>query len=131
MFKTILDRLLPAVFYLVVYKFLLFISSNLFASSFASFSLFFGLPIEVILSVILFPIKSHVTSVVFRTTFLEAVFAELFPVFVAVFISFLPYLYPNFLANDKKPFLYFGLSDISYILSCSNYDCNVHIIFYF
>ena len=64
----------------------------------------FGLPIEVILSAILFPIKSPVASAVFQTTLFEAVFAASIPVFVAVSINFLLYLSPNFLANDKKPY---------------------------
>ena len=63
----------------------------------------FDFPIELILSAILFPIKSPVASAVFCTTLLEAVFAASVPVLVAVFINFLPYLSPNFLAKDKKP----------------------------
>ena len=59
-------------------------SGGMYISS--SFS--FGLPIEVILSAILFPIKSPVASAVFWTTLLEAVFAASIPVFVAVSISF-------------------------------------------
>ena len=61
-----------------------------------SFSFSFVLPIEVILSAILFPIKSPVASAVFCTTLLEAVFAASIPVFVALAINFLPYLSPNF-----------------------------------
>ena len=56
----------------------------------------FGLPIEVILSAFLFPIKSPVASAIFCTTLLEAIFAASIPVLVAVFINFLPYLSPNF-----------------------------------
>ena len=61
----------------------------------------FVLPTEVILSAILFPIKSSVASTVFCTTLLEAVFAASIPVFVAVSNNFLPYLSPNFIAKDK------------------------------
>ena len=61
----------------------------------SSFSLLFVLPNEVILSAILFPIKSPVASTVFRTTHLEAVFAASIPVFVAVSNNVLPYLLPN------------------------------------
>ena len=63
----------------------------------------FGLPIEVILSTILFPIKSPVDSAVFCTTLLEAIFAASIPALVAVSSNFLLYLLPKFLANDKKP----------------------------
>ena len=63
----------------------------------------FGLPIEVILSGLLFSMKSPVASAVFLTTPFETVFAASIPVFVAVFINFLPYLSPNFLGNEKKP----------------------------
>ena len=54
---------------------------------------------EVILSAILFPFKS-VASAFFSTT----LFAGSIPVSVAVLINFLPYLSPNFVANDKKPY---------------------------
>ena len=64
----------------------------------------FGLPIEVIWSAILFPIKSAVAYAVFWTTLFEAVFAASIPILVAVSINFLPYLLPNFLANNKKPY---------------------------
>ena len=57
---------------------------------------FFVLPTEVILSAILFSIKSPVACAVFCTTLLEAVFAASIPVFVALAINFLPYLSPNF-----------------------------------
>ena len=60
---------------------------------------------EVILSAILFPIKSPVASAVFCTTLLEVVFAASIPVFVAVSVIFLPYLSPNFLAKEKNPYL--------------------------
>ena len=56
----------------------------------------FGLPIEVILSAFLFPIKSPVASAIFCTTLLEEVFAASVTVLVAVFTNFLPYLSPNF-----------------------------------
>ena len=69
-----------------------------------SFHFSLVLPTEVILSAILLPIKSPVASAVFCTTLLEAVFAASIPVFVAVSINFLPYLSPNFLAKDKKPY---------------------------
>ena len=65
----------------------MYISSGLLVFSFS-----FDLPIEVILSAILFPIKSPVASAVFSTTLLEAVFAASIPVFVAISINFLPYL---------------------------------------
>ena len=68
---------------------------------FVSFS--FGLPIEVILSAILFPIKSPVASADFLTTLFEPVFAASIPVLFAVFVYFSTYLLPNFLTNDKKP----------------------------
>ena len=94
------------------------------SSSFVSFSLFFDLPSEIILSGILFPIKSPVASALFLTILLPAVIANslpcflcfvyfflpylLVPSFVAVFINFLPYLspifLPIFLTNDKKPY---------------------------
>ena len=60
------------------------------------FLFFFVLPTEVILSAILFSIKSPVACAVFCTTLLEAVFAASIPVFVALAINFLPYLSPNF-----------------------------------
>ena len=69
----------------------MYISSDLFIFSFS-----FVLPIGVILSAILFPIKSPVASTVFCTTLLEAVFAASIPVFVAVSINFLLYLFRNF-----------------------------------
>ena len=73
----------------------------------SGFSFVFGfsfcLPIEVILSAILFPIKSPVAPAVFYTTLLEAIFAASIPALVAVSSNFLPYLLPKFLANDKKP----------------------------
>ena len=56
------------------------------------FSFSFVLPTEVILSAILFPIKSPVASAVFCTTLLVAVFAVSIPVFVAVSINFFLYL---------------------------------------
>ena len=56
----------------------------------------FVLPIEVILSAVLFPIKSPAASAVFWTTLFEAVFAASIHVLVAVSIKFLPYLLPNF-----------------------------------
>ena len=62
----------------------------------------FDLPIEVILSAILFLIKSPVASAVFWTTLLGAVFAAAIP--VAVSFNFVPYLLPHFLANDKNPY---------------------------
>ena len=80
----------------------------------SSFS--FGLPIEVILSAILFPIKSPVASAVFCTTLLEAVFPASIPVFVAVSIIFLPYLSQDFVAIEKKPYL----QRIFYILALLN-----------
>ena len=43
----------------------------------------FDLPIEVILSAILFPMKSHVASAVFCKILLEAVFAASIPLFCA------------------------------------------------
>ena len=70
----------------------------------SGFSFSFDLPIQVILSAILFSIKSPVASAVFCTTLLEAVFAASIPVFVAVSINCLPFLSPNFLAKDKKPY---------------------------
>ena len=54
---------------------------------------------EVILSAILFSIKSPAASAVFRTTHLEAVFCVPITVFVAVSINFLPYLSQNFQAK--------------------------------
>ena len=72
-------------------------------SSGFSFGFSFDLPIEVILSAILFPIKSPVASAVFCTTLSEAVFTASIRVFVAVSTNFLPYLSPDFLAQDKKP----------------------------
>ena len=77
----------------------MYISSTFFVVSFSS-----DLPIEVILSPILFPIKSLVVSAVFWTTCLGAVFAACITVFVAVPISFLPYLLPNFQANEKRSY---------------------------
>ena len=91
----------------------------MYISSGFSFGFSFDLPVEVILSAILFPIKSHVDSAVFCTTLLEAVFAASIPVFVAVSISFLPYLSPNFLAKDKKPysFTYFqNFGSVEYLI---------------
>ena len=75
----------------------------------SSFSFVFVLRTEVILSAILFPIKSPVASAVFCTTLLEAVFAASIPVFVAASNNFLPYLSLNFLENYKKsyPLTYF------------------------
>ena len=67
------------------------------------FGFSFDLPIKVILSAILFPIKSPVAYAVFCTTLLEAIFAASIPCLVAVSINFLHYLLPKFLANDKKP----------------------------
>ena len=77
----------------------------MYISSGFSFAFVFSfcLPIEVILSAILFPIKSPVASAGFYTNLLEAIFAASIPVLVAVSINFLPYLLPRFLANDKKP----------------------------
>ena len=68
---------------------------------------------EVILSAILFPIKSPVVSDVFWATHFEAVFAASIPVFVPVSFNFLLYLSINFIGNDKNPyfltyFMYFG-----------------------
>ena len=105
MSKTILSDMLFAGFFLVVSRFLVFRFLFLY---------FFFLPAEVILPAFLFPIKSHVTSAVFLTTHLEAVFATCISVFVTVSINFVPYISPNFPANDKKPypsnyFLYCGL----------------------
>ena len=75
------------------------------SSSFSfGFSFSFGLPIEVILSAILFPNKFPVASAVFCTTHLEAVFAASIPAFVVVSINFLPYLSANVLAKDKNPY---------------------------
>ena len=127
------------------------ISSSFVSFSF-SFSLFFDLPSEVILWAILFPIKSPVASALLSTILLPAVLQTHFlvffvvsiflpyllvPTFVAVFINFLPYLSPYFLANDKKPYpftylLYVGSSEyFIFLLTCSNCECNIHIIFYF
>ena len=61
----------------------IYISSGLFIFSFS-----FGLPIEVVLSAILLPIKYPVASAVFCATLLEAVFAASIRVFVAVSINF-------------------------------------------
>ena len=67
-------------------------SGGMYVSSGFSFGFFSGfsfvLPIEVILSAILFPIKSHVSSAVFCTTLLQTVFAASILVFVAVSINF-------------------------------------------
>ena len=75
----------------------------------------FDLRAEVISSAALFPIKSPAVFTVFRATLLEAVFAASIPVCVGVSTDFLPYLSPNFLANNKKPypltyFLYFDFA---------------------
>ena len=67
------------------------------------FSLLFVLPTEVILSAVLFPIKSPVAFAGFWTTLLEAVFAASIPVFVAVSINLLPYFSPDIFAYDTKP----------------------------
>ena len=83
-----------------------------------SFSFSSDLPIELMLSAILFPIKSPVASSVFQTTRLEVVFAASIPVFLAVSINFLPYLLPNFFAYDKKPYsrMYFlNLGSVEYL----------------
>ena len=98
----------------------MYISSGLFVFSF-SFS--FVLPIEVILSAILFPIKSPVASAVFYTTLLEAAFAVSIPVFVAVSINFLLYLSPNFLAKGKKPY------PLTYFLNFGSVEYLVFIMF--
>ena len=82
----------------MVCRFLVFYLFHLFFLFFV-----FVLPTEVILSAILFPVKSPVAFSVFLTTLLEPVFAASIPVFVAISIIFLPYLSPNFLANDKNP----------------------------
>ena len=92
----------------------MYISSGLFVFSFS-----FDLPIKVILSAVLFPIKSLVASAVFCTTLLEVVFAASIRVFVAVSINFLPYLSPSFLVNDKKlyPFTYFlNFGSVEYLI---------------
>ena len=60
----------------------MYISSTFFVFS-------FGLPSKVVLSAILFPIKSPVVSAVFWTTLLEAAFPAFIPVSAAVSISFL------------------------------------------
>ena len=52
------------------------------------FGFSFDLPIEVILSALLFTIKSPVASAGFYTTFLDAAFAASIPVLVAVSINF-------------------------------------------
>ena len=98
------------------------ISSGSFISF--SFSLFFDSPGEVILSAILFPIKSPVASAFFLTILSPAVLAKLIPSFFVVPIIFyhayhqtslqllflfllqylLIYLSPNFLAKDRKPY---------------------------
>ena len=51
------------------------------SSSLVSFSLFFNLPSEVILSATLFPIKSPVASALFLTILLPAVLANSLPCF--------------------------------------------------
>ena len=53
-----------------------------------SFSLFFDFPSGVILSAILFPIKSPVASALFWTILLPAVLAKLVPCFFVVSIIF-------------------------------------------
>ena len=76
----------------------------------SSFSLFFVLPNEVILSAILFPIKSPVASAGYWTTLFKAsIFDASIPVFVAVSINFLPYSSADYLENNKKsnPLTYF------------------------
>ena len=50
----------------------------MYISSGFPFGFAFGLPIKVILSAILFPIKSPVAFAFFRTTLLEAIFAAFF-----------------------------------------------------
>ena len=58
------------------------------SSSLVSFSLFFDLPNEVILSAILFPIKSPFASALFWTILLPAVLANSLPCFFVVSIIF-------------------------------------------
>ena len=96
-------------------------SGGMYISSGFSFS--FDLPIEVILSAMLFPIKSPLASAVFCTTLLEAVFAASIPIFVAVSIHFLPYLSPNLLAKDKKPYA------LTYFLNFGSVEYLIYIIF--
>ena len=78
---------------------------------------------EVVLSAILFPIKSPVASAVFWTTLFEAVFAASIPVFVAVSINFLQYLSPYFLATYKKPY------PLTYFLNLGSVEYVVFIMF--
>ena len=91
-----------------------------------SFPLFFDLPVEVILSAILFPIKSPLVYAVFWTTLSDAVFAASTLVFVAVSINFLPYVSQIFLQilkthNLQYIFFFLGQFNISFILTCHNY----------
>ena len=58
----------------------------------------------------------------FWTTRLETVFAAYIPVFVAVSINFLPYLPPNFLANDEK------LYPLTYVLNFGSVKYLIFII---
>ena len=88
-----------------------------------SFDFSFDLPIEVILSAILFQIKSPVASAVFCANLLEAVFAASIPVSVAVYVNFLPYLSPNFLGKDKKPY------PLTYFLNFGSVEYLIFIMF--
>ena len=83
---------------------------------------YFDLITEIILSAILFPIKFLVDCWVSWSTLLEAVFAGSIPVFVAVSLSYLQYLSPNFLANDKKPY------PLQYFLNFGSVECLVFIM---
>ena len=100
-----------------LYFFWCYISSLSFILFF--FYSLFVLPSEVILSAILFPIKSTVASAVFWTSCLEPVLAVSIPVYFAVSINFLPHLLPNFLENDKQlyPLTYcLYLSSVEYLI---------------
>ena len=80
----------------------LFSGGIIISSLFVSFSLFFDLPNEVILIILLPAVLVNSLPCFFVVLIIFLPYL-LVPIFVAVFIIFLPYLSPNFLANDKKP----------------------------
>ena len=79
----------------------------------------------VILSAILLPVKSPVVSAVFWIAVYDAVFIASVVAFLALSISFWPYLLlkllPIFLAKDKNPYPF------TYILSVGSIE---YLIFY-
>ena len=92
------------------------------SSTFLEFSSITGFRFTVF-SAILFPTNSSVASAVVWTTFLEAVFWAINPVFVTYSKkNFFLYLLHRFLANDKNPY------SLIYLLVFGSYTCPFHTL---